>query len=47
VLNVEYADDLAEAEQLAESVCPRARAAGLRTLILPHDLDDEFRVSCF
>ena len=47
VLNVEYADSLAEANVLAESVCPRARAVGLRTLILPHDLDDEFRVSCF
>jgi hypothetical protein len=46
VLNVEYADSAADAERLAGSVFPRARAAGLRTLILPDDLDDEFRVSC-
>jgi hypothetical protein len=46
VLNVEYADDAEAAEELARSVCPKARAAGMRTLILPHDLDDEFRVSC-
>jgi hypothetical protein len=47
VLNVEYANTPADAERLAGSVCPQARAAGLRTLILPYDLDDEFRVSCF
>jgi hypothetical protein len=47
VLNVEYADSLAAAETLAESVCARARALKFRTLILPRDLDDEFRVSCF
>ena len=47
VLNVEYAGSLAEANELAASVCPRARAVGLRTLVLPVDLDDEFRVSCF
>jgi hypothetical protein len=46
VLNAEYADTAAHAEDLAGSVCPQARAAGLRTLILPYDLDDEFRVSC-
>jgi hypothetical protein len=47
VLNVEYADSLAAAERLAESVCPRSRSLKFRTLILPRDLDDEFRVSCF
>jgi hypothetical protein len=47
VLNVEYADSLEAANRLAASVCPRARAAGLRTLLLPENLDDEFRVSCF
>ena len=46
VLNVEYADTRAAADRLASSLCPRARAAGLRTLILPLDLDGEFRVSC-
>lgn len=47
VLNVEYVDTLAEANALAQSVCPQANTAGLRTLILPPDLDDRFRVSCF
>lgn len=46
VFNVEYADDAGAARALAASVCPQARAAGLRTLILPLDLDDSFRVSC-
>jgi hypothetical protein len=46
VLNVEYAYDAEAAEELARAVCPKARATNMRTLILPHDLDDEFRVSC-
>lgn len=48
VFNAEYtdADDLAAAEALAASVCPAALSQGLRTLILPWDLDDAFRVSC-
>ncbi len=45
--NVEYRDSLDAATQLAESICPRANAAGLRTLILTLDLDDAFRISCF
>ena len=47
VFNVEYRDSRGDALDLAEAVCPRANAAGLRTLILPLDLDDAFRVSCF
>ena len=47
VYNVEYRDSRGDALDLAESVCPRANAAGLRTLILPLELDDAFRVSCF
>jgi hypothetical protein len=47
VLNVEYAGTPAAAQALATSVCPAANAAGLRTLILPPDLDDAFRVTCF
>lgn len=47
VLNAEYAADEAAARRLAATVCPSARAAGLRTLILPLDLDDRFRVDCF
>jgi len=46
VLNVEYPDKAAEAESLAASVCPKARTLNLRTLILPLDLDDSFRISC-
>jgi len=47
VLNAEYAGTVAAAQQLATTLCPRARAAGMRTLILPSDLDDRFRISCF
>ena len=47
VLNAEYADDRDQARALEASVCPAAQSAGLRTLILPHDLDDAFRVACF
>ena len=48
IWNAEYtgADDLAAAMKLAQTVCPAAVAADLRTLILPLDLDDRFRVSC-
>jgi hypothetical protein len=47
VLNAEYAASAAAAGALAQTVCPAARARGLRTLILPLDLDDSFRHSCF
>ena len=47
VLNAEYASNLSAANTLAQTVCPAANASGLRTLILPLDLDDSFRVSCF
>jgi hypothetical protein len=47
VLNTEYASNSAAAQQMAASVCAKARAAGTRTLILPHNLDDTFRVTCF
>ncbi len=46
VLNVEYVDDAGGANALATTVCAAAQAAGLRTLILPLDLDDAFRVTC-
>lgn len=46
VWNAEYAENAAAAAALAQTVCPRARAAGLRTLILPLELDGSFRVSC-
>ena len=47
VLQVEYAEARAEAVTLSRTVCPAATAAGRRTLVLPLDLDDAFRVSCF
>lgn len=46
VFNAEYADTPTAAETLALTLCPKALAAGTRTLILPLDLDDAFRVSC-
>lgn len=46
VFNAEYATDAADAEAIATTLCPKAEAAGTRTLVLPWDLDDAFRVSC-
>lgn len=43
VFSAEYA---AEFVASPEPLCDRARRVGLRTLVLPLDLDDEFRVSC-
>jgi hypothetical protein len=47
VLNAEYANDRGAAQQRAVAVCAQARTAGTRTLLLPLDLDDTFRISCF
>lgn len=47
VLNVEYVTSRQAGETLAQTVCPAANTVGLRTLILPENLDDAFRVSCF
>lgn len=46
VFNAEYTKTVEQAEERAETICPQARAADIRTLILPLDLDDSFRVSC-
>jgi hypothetical protein len=46
IFNAEYTESLNEAETLADTVCPDALAANIRTLILPLDLDDTFRLSC-
>ncbi len=46
VFNAEYASSLARATTLSQTYCPAALGENLRTLILPLDLDDEFRVSC-
>jgi hypothetical protein len=47
VLNAEYSANLGAAQARSATLCPQARASGLRTLILHKDLDDTFRVSCF
>ena len=48
VLNAEYTEDdtRAAAEALADEICPSALSGQLRTLVLPWELDDAFRVSC-
>jgi hypothetical protein len=46
VFNAEYAESAAGAVALAATLCDKARAANTRTVILPWDLDDSFRVSC-
>ena len=46
ILNAEYAESEAAATDLAVTLCPKAAAAGTRTLILPLDLDGTFRVAC-
>jgi len=43
VFNAEYREDFVADP---DRVCESARAHGLRTLILPLDLDDSFRISC-
>lgn len=47
VLNVEYPGSRSAAQTLAATVCPEANARSLRTLILPENLDDAWRVACF
>lgn len=46
IFNAEYTDTEAEAQNLAATLCPQANSENIRTLILPWDLDDSFRVSC-
>ncbi len=43
VFNAEYADEFVID---VESLCTTATAEGLRTLVLPLDLDDSFRITC-
>lgn len=43
VFNAEYADRFVDDP---DTVCPRSLELGLRTLLLPLDLDDSFRISC-
>lgn len=46
VWNAEYADSLGDAQARAVTLCPLALGENLRTIILPLELDDSFRVSC-
>lgn len=46
VLNAEYTETKNEAQAQSVTLCQQAQEEGLRTLILPLDLDDAFRVSC-
>lgn len=46
VFNAEYTDNQSQAQTLGNTLCPTALSENLRTLILPWDLDDSFRVSC-
>lgn len=46
ILNAEYVGSEQKALALAATLCPKAEASQTRTLILPLDLDDSFRVAC-
>ncbi len=46
IFNAEYPGDLAAAEAQEDEICGEAAAADTRTLLLPLDLDDSFRISC-
>ncbi len=46
ILNAEYPDSLAAAQNLAVTLCPLAQSENIRTLLLPLALDDSFRVTC-
>jgi hypothetical protein len=46
VFNAEYAAEFVENESARRNMCAEATARGLRTLVLPVDLDDSFRFSC-
>ncbi|MEZ4268230.1 MAG: endo alpha-1,4 polygalactosaminidase [Myxococcota bacterium] len=46
ILNAEYVSSEQKAKSLATTLCPKAKSAATRTLILPLDLDDSFRVTC-
>lgn len=46
IFNAEYEESADSAQKRSGTLCPTARDEGIRTLILPLDLDDSFRVSC-
>ncbi len=46
VLNAEYKQEYISDEDSRHKVCAEAKLLGLKTLILPLNLDDSFRISC-
>ncbi len=46
VWNAEYPGSESDATGEADTICPASLSANLRTLLLPLDLDDSFRVTC-
>lgn len=46
IFNAEYEESEDLAAKRSQTLCPVARGENIRTLILPLDLDDSFRVSC-
>ena len=46
ILDAEYPGSESAAEAARERLCAAAAAASTRTLLLPLDLDDSFRVAC-
>ena len=46
VLNAEYLHQYVADASARDAMCAAARGRGLRTLVLPEDLDDSFRFSC-
>ena len=46
IFNAEYTDTESQAQNLATTLCPQAVSENIRTLILPWDLDDSYRISC-
>ncbi|MHC4090915.1 MAG: endo alpha-1,4 polygalactosaminidase [Planctomycetota bacterium] len=46
VFNAEYPGSASAAASQKDAICAAALASDIRTLILPLDLDDSFRVSC-
>lgn len=46
VFNAEYADRFVDDAEARAAMCAASRDLGIRTLVLPLDLDDSFRFSC-
>jgi len=46
VLNAEYLQQYVTDASARQAMCAAALSRGLRTLVLPEDLDESFRFSC-